>query len=205
MHRLLAPAVLLAALALGCESPTAAHRTTAAPHLDFTSGPSSLPNVLRSKEQLFFAWPDFDNDMAILVNPPADPAEPADLRECGGTQLPAELVAVQSVGELRGVIKQVRLARDVRIYVYQPAPPTFPALCAAVPIASGTGNLTSTDNDLLDTGNGVHAIGYRAQGTVELVGGGTARVTAVLQLLIRPDGTLQVVVGKVMLHPTGPS
>jgi len=76
--------------------------------------------------------------------------------------------------------------------VYSPVPAGFSgfmSLCGATPIAQGTGNLTSTDNDRLVTGNGANAFGFRAEGTVDLVAGGSARVLAEEQMLILPDGT----------------
>lgn len=47
-------------------------------------------------------------------------------------------------------------------------------LRTATPIAQGTGNVTSTDNDRLVTGNGANAFGFRAQGIVEFMSGGSA-------------------------------
>lgn len=201
MYCRLALAVVVSALTFGCESPPAELTLpVAGPSFDFTNGPSDLPNInFRGERRLFFAWPDFARDLAIIINAPADPG---DLTACGGTEPPPDLVSVQRVGELQEVLKVLRLARDVSIFVYQPAPPTFADLCAATPIAHGTGNLTSTDNDLFLSLTRANAFGFRAQGTVELVSGGRAQVTAELQLLILPDGTFRVLAINVMLHPT---
>lgn len=172
---------------------------TPGPSFDFTNGLSDLPNIFRVDARVFFAWPDFDRDLAILINAPADPS---DLVACGGTQPPPDLVHFQDVGQLQAVLKEVGLAREVSIFVYQPAPPTFADLCAATPIGQGMGSLTFTDTDLLLAGNGANAIGIRAQGTVQLVSGGIARVTAGLHILIKPDGTFTGR-GHVTLHPSG--
>lgn len=204
MNRRLALAVLVSAIAVGCDSPsmppTGLRPPFAEPRFDFTNGPSSLPNVFRFNNRVFFAWADFERNMAILVNSPTN--DPSDLRACGGALRP-DFVSVQRVGLLQEVLHALRLAREVNILVFDPAPATFEDLCAATPIASGTGNLTSTDNDIFVTGNGANAFGFRAQGTVELATGGSARVTAVQQLLIKPDGTFEVLVSSVMLHPLG--
>jgi hypothetical protein len=203
MYRRLALAVLVSAIAVGCDSPsmppTGPRPPFAEPRFDFTNGPSSLPNVFRLNNRIFFAWPDFDRNMAVLINTPADPS---DLLACGGAVRP-DFVSVQRVGLLQEVLHVLRLAREVNILVFDPAPATFEDLCEATPIASGTGNLTSSDNDLFLTGNGANAFGFRAQGTVELASGGSARVTAVQQLLIKPDGTFEVLVSSVILSPLG--
>jgi hypothetical protein len=173
---------------------------TPGPSFDFTNGPSGLPNIFRGDRRVFFAWADFDRDLAILINAPADPS---DLFACGGTQPPPDLVHVQRVGQLQEVLKQVGLAREVSIFVYQPAPPTFADLCAATPIGRGMGDFTATDNDLLGTGNGANAFGVRARGTVQLVSGGIARVTANALFVFKPDGTFGLFAANVMLGPSG--
>lgn len=75
-------------------------------------------------------------------------------------------------------------------------------LCQLSPFARGTGTLTSTDNDRQVTGNGADAFGFRGQGIVDLVSGGSARVLAESQRLIAPDGTItEILVSNVRLIP----
>src|SRR2546422_17631 len=78
----------------------------------------------------------------------------------------------------------------------------FMDLCQLSPFAQGTGNLTSTDNDRHVTGSGANAFGFRAEGIVDLVSGGSARVLAESERLIAPDGTVtEILVNNVRLIP----
>src|SRR3989442_11983308 len=161
-------------LATGCERPTTAGPAPSA-QFDFMNGPSDLPNVFRGDSVLLFVWADVSTNYVIVVNAPTGGVHA--LRRCGGALTP-EPQPVQTVGEMQDVMRQLRLLRDVNIHVYSPVPAGFSgfmSLCGATPIAQGTGNLTSTDNDRLVTGNGANAFGFRAEGTVDLVAGGSAR------------------------------
>jgi hypothetical protein len=195
-------AVGLAALlpATGCENPATVAARAPSPHFDFMNGPADLPNVVRGDSVLLFLWADLSSNYVIVVNAPA--AGVSALRRCGGPLTP-ELQPVQTVGEMQDVLRQVRLLRDVNIHLYSPARPggTFADLCPLSPVAQGTGNLTSTDNDRTVTGHGADAFGFRAQGVVTFAGGGSARVTAESQRLIRPDGSCcDILVNKVTVH-----
>jgi hypothetical protein len=186
---------------VACDRPVPV--TSRTPHLaaDFSNGPSDLPNVFRGDSVLLFVWPDYSTNLVIAINAPAGGV--ASVRRCGGSLRP-DPQPVQTVGELQDVMRQLRLLRDVNIHLYSPVPAGFSgfmSLCQATPIAQGTGNLTSTDNDRMVTGNGANAFGFRAQGVVDFVAGGSARVTAENQQLIRPDGTCcDVLVSNVTLH-----
>ena len=197
-----AAAVLALLLPVACEQPVPLGNRTAHLAADFTNGPSDLPNVFRGDSILLFVWPDYSTNLVIAINAPAGGV--ASVRRCGGSERP-DPQPVQTVGELQDVMRQLRLLRDVNIHLYSPVPAGFSgftSLCQATPIAQGTGNLTSTDNDRMVTGNGANAFGFRAQGVVEFVAGGSARVTAENQQLIRPDGTCcEVLVSNVTLHP----
>jgi hypothetical protein len=174
---------------------------------NFMNGPLDLPNVLRGEGIVIVAWADVAQDIAIVVNTPAGGV--SDFRRCGGAFGPT-LQPVQTVGELQGVLREVRLLRDVNIHLYRPVPDAFfhppagklplDAFCSASPYAQGTANVTSTDNDRLVTGSGANAFGFRAQGLVDLAGGGSSRLTAVRQAVIGPDGTLDVQISSVVLH-----
>jgi hypothetical protein len=101
------------------------------------------------------------------------------------------------------VLRQLRLLRDVNIHLYRPVPPgfaNFRDLCQASPFAVGRGNLTSTDNDRLVTGEGANAFGSRAEATVALIEGGLGHVTAERQALVMPDGTLVLLSSRVVLQ-----
>lgn len=206
INSLSATGLLLALLALGCERGTPLAGDVSSIQFDFMNGPSDLPNVFRSNATgqsgagILLVWPDFETDLVIVVNAPANPS---DLLACGGTERP-DLTPVQSVGELQEVIKELRLLRDVNLHLYRPVPPGFTQfreLCQASPIAQGTGNATSTDNDRFVTGSGANAFGFRAQGIVDLIEGESARVTGARQLLIKPDGTCcDVLLSNVTLH-----
>lgn len=192
-----ATAMVVGLFALACD---ARQLTPTAPQFDFTNGPSDLPNVFRGDSLLLFAWADSTTDLVIVINAPVNGVH--DLRVCGG-QLRPEFQPVQTVGGLQGVLRQLRILRDVNIHLYRPVPPGFTgvrSLCEARPFASGRGNLTSTDNDRLVTGEGANAFGNRAQAKVALVEGGSAHLTAHRQALVMPDGTLELLVSSVVLH-----
>lgn len=188
-------------LTTSCESPTRVARETGKAHFDFTKGPPDLPNVFRGDSILLFVWPDYSTNLVIAINAPDGGV--ASVRGCGGAERP-DPQPVQTVGAMQDVMRQLRLLRDVNIHLYSPVPAGFSgfmSLCHLTPIAQGTGNLTSTDNDRMVTGNGANAFGFRAQGVVDFVAGGSARVTAENQQLIRPDGTCcDVLVSNVTLH-----
>ena len=188
-------------LATACEHPTTAGPARSA-QFDFMNGPADLPNVFRGDSVLLFVWADLSTNYVIVVNAP--PGGVHALRRCGGALTP-EPQPVQTVGEMQDVLRQVRLLGDVNIHIYSPVPSpfrNFMDLCQLSPFAQGTGNLTSTDNDRHVTGNGADAFGFRAQGSVDLVSGGSARVLAESERLIAPDGTItEILVNNVRLIP----
>ncbi len=186
-------------LATACEHPTTAGPARSA-QFDFMNGPADLPNVFRGDSVLLFVWADVSTDLVIAVNAPTGGVHT--LRRCGGALTP-EPQPVQTVGEMQDVLRQLRLLRDVNIHIYSPVPSpfrNFMDLCQLSPFAQGTGTLTSTDNDRHVTGNGADAFGFRAQGIVDLVSGGSARVLAESQRLIAPDGAItEILVNNVRL------
>jgi len=188
-------------LATACEHPTTAGPARSA-QFDFMNGPADLPNVFRGDSVLLFVWADLSTNYVIVVNAP--PGGVHALRRCGGALTP-EPQPVQTVGEMQDVLRQLRLLGDVNIHIYSPVPSpfrNFMDLCQLSPFAQGTGNLTSTDNDRHVTGNGADAFGFRAQGSVDLVSGGSARVLAESERLIAPDGTVtEILVNNVRLIP----
>lgn len=196
---LVGTALFLLLLAVACENTGPVASRAGAAHFDFSNGPADLPNVFRGDSVLLFLWTDVTTNLVIVVNAP--PGGVHAVRRCGGPDRPAPQ-PVQTVGEMQDVLRQLRLLRDVNMHLYSPIPPGFTGfldLCQATPIAQGTGNVTSTDNDRLVTGNGANAFGFRAQGIVELAGGGSARVLAESEQLIRPDGTRVTLVSNVAL------
>ncbi len=201
------PQILVAAgaamlvVATGCERPTMAGPAGSA-QFDFMNGPADLPNVFRGDSVLLFVWADVSTDLVIVVNAPSGGVHA--LRRCGGALTP-EPQPMQTVGEMQDVLRQLRLLGDVNIHIYSPVPSpfrNFMDLCQLTPFAQGSGNLTSTDNDRHVTGNGADAFGFRAQGIVDLVSGGSARVLAESERLIAPDGTItEILVNNVRLIP----
>src|SRR2546422_6949571 len=197
-------AVGLAALlpATGCESPIRVAGQAQSAQFDFMNGPYDLPNVFRGDSTLLFVWADVSTDLVIVVNAP--PGGVHALRRCGGALTP-EPQPVQTVGEMQDVLRQLRLLRDVNIHIYSPVPTpfrNFMDLCQLGPYAQGSGNLTSTDNDRTVRGSGANAFGFRAEGIVDLVSGGSARVLAESERLIAPDGTVtEILVNNVRLIP----
>jgi hypothetical protein len=193
--------LLVLLLALACDQPAPVANDVSVVEADFMNGPPDLPNVFRGDSILLFVWADVATDLVIVVNAPAGGVHA--LVRCGGTVRP-DPQPVQTVGEFQDVARQLRLLRDVNIHLYRPVPPGFAGfadLCQATPFAVGTGNLTSTDNDRHVTGDGANAFGFRAEGIVDFADGGSAGVTAESERLIKPDGTREVLVSNVVLHP----
>ncbi len=189
-HPLLTAGLAVLLPVTGCDNPTTVAARPPSVRFDFMNGPSDLPNVFRGDSVLLFVWADVSTDLVIVVNAPAGGVRA--LRRCGGALTP-EPQPVQTVGEMQDVLRQLRLLRDVNIHIYSPVPTpfrNFMDLCQLSPYAQGSGNLTSTDNDRTVTGNGADAFGFRAQGVVDLVSGGSARVLAESERLIAPDGTV---------------
>jgi hypothetical protein len=201
IQSLSAAGFLVPLLAFGCEKPVPVANDAPIAQLDFMNGPSDLPNVFRGDSILLFAWADPATDLVIVINAPSGGVH--EVVRCGGSQRP-ERQPVQSVGEVQGVLRQLRILRDANIHLYRPVPPGFTNvldLCQHTPFAHGTGNLTSTDNDRFVTGEGANAFGSRAEAVVDFVAGGSARVLAERQALVKPDGTREVLVSNVVLLP----
>src|SRR6266699_595842 len=201
-HMLVAFGSAALLLTTGCDNPFTAGARPPSAQFDFMNGPADLPNVVRGDSVLMFVWADVSTNYVIVVNAPLGGVHA--LRRCGGALTP-EPQPVQTVGEMQDVLRQLRLLRDVNIHIYSPVPSpfrNFMDLCQLSPYAQGSGNLTSTDNDRTVTGNGADAFGFRAQGIVDLVSGGSARVLAESERLIAPDGTVtEILVKNVRLIP----
>jgi hypothetical protein len=91
--------------------------------------------------------------------------------------------------------------RDVNLIVYQFAegPVASPCQLVGAPVLGiGTGKFTFI---LLDTGPGGTVIHVTVQGTIDLVGGGQARLLATVRVTILPDGTLLFDEERVRLTP----
>ncbi len=200
--QLAATVLLVPLLVVACDPPAAVTTRSPNPQFDFMNGPADLPNVFRGDSVLLFVWADVTTNYVIVVNAPLGGVHA--LRRCGGALTP-EPQPVQTVGEMQDVLRQLRLLRDVNIHIYSPVPSpfrNFTDLCQLSPFAQGTGNLTSTDNDRHVTGSGANAFGFRAEGIVDLVSGGSARVLAESERLIAPDGTVtEILVNNVRLIP----
>lgn len=194
-------ALPLLLMTIACDRPAPIAPEGPRPQLDFTNGPSDLPNVFRGDSILLFVWPDYSTNVVIAINAPDGGV--SRVRRCGGPDRPAPQ-PVQTVGEMQDVMRQLRLLRDVNIHLYSPVPAGFSgflSLCNLTPMAHGTGNVTSTDNDRQVTGAGADAFGFRAEGMVSFADGSSARVIAELQELILPDGTCcRVLVSRVSVR-----
>ena len=93
------------------------------------------------------------------------------------------------------------MGRDVNLVVYEfGAGPVTDAcqLVGAPVVGTGTGDFNYT---VLATAGGAVALHVTAQGTIDLVSGGQARVFATARITVLPDGTLLFDEERVRLTP----
>jgi len=99
-----------------------------------------------------------------------------------------------------GVVVDVS-ARDVNLVVYQFGGGVVTDICqlvAAPVLGTGSGNYST---QLIVSGPGATILHVTAQGIIDLVSGGQARVLATAQVTILPDGTLLLDKERVRLTP----
>lgn len=189
---------------LGCresQSPTDTYEPYL-PAYNYTNGPSSPgPVVFRLHEPdwFVFLFPDFRADLIASVGlaerfsvfcEPALPSIP-----------PQDL---QFLFSPTGRLALLLQGRDMPVLIYAGAmvgtAEEFCAHLATAPIiAKGTARVVFNHHDL----NTEASNGYRAQGIVELTGGGQAQFSGVVKFVTTPDGNTRVVVSQVNLSPRG--
>lgn len=185
-------ALVFGALALGCShEPTA---NTSSPELNYSNGPSNLPNVFRFEGIVGGAtFVDPRTDLLVIDGLPDNPA---DATICGGSEEIANLADFQVSGAIQEVFHLLAQAEE-NIHVYRLS--TFVDICTSEPIAQGSGRLIINDNDAAVSGTRTNSFGARLVGPVTLAGGGTAHLTAANRFLIHPDGTFRLVSSSVHL------
>lgn len=185
---------VLSCITLGCTEGLSTGPRDGEPALNYSNGPSNLPNVFR-----------FEGIVggALVFDPETDliaidglPDNPADASICGGTEEIANLADFQVSGDLRDVF-HVLAQSELNIHVYRLS--TFESICTSEPIAQGRGRLIINDNDAGVSGTRTNSFGHRLNGPVTLAGGGTAHLAAHTRFLIQPDGTFVVVSEQVHL------
>jgi hypothetical protein len=183
-------ALLVSGFALGC----GAERETLAPQLNYSNGPSDLPNVFRFEGIVGGAA--FVDPVTDLIAFDGLPDDPADATICGGTEEIANLADFQVSGDLTDVFHLLAQA-DENIHVYQLS--TFVDICTSEPLAQGSGRLVLNDNDAAVSGTRTNSFGARLVGPVTLTDGDTAHLVAEIRILIERDGTFRVVSESVQL------
>jgi hypothetical protein len=137
---------------------------------------------------------------ALLAGlPPGGTAE--DL--CNGTVAPGDIgdILGQFILTPPGGTLFHEQGRDANFVVYQYGGGivTDPCQLVGAPIlGTGTGDFTF---NFMDTGPGALVAHVTARGTIDLVGGGQARVFALDRIVVRPDGTLLFDVEEVRVTP----
>lgn len=206
MYRAMPTLAVISMLAACSESvdPTAEDAS-----FNFINGPESPgPFVVREVESSFFIL--FNDDRAAqlvsLVRPP-DP--PGDVFPCGGNQGLDE-ADLQLVFHAGGAINMLLTGDDVSVYLYERAPFLTAliggGLCNAVltvaPIARGTGDFVSHDNDAFFSGSRTNAFGWSIRGTVAaLAGGEEFRYHNEYHGVVAPDGELRHLTSRITLTP----
>jgi hypothetical protein len=196
-------ALLLACIGCGqASSPTAVpDLNEPGPRFTFANAPST-PNVFRGEAGIVMSFFDPESGLDIWIGLPEDPSS---VFFCDGPSFDIGPVAEQSAGQLQDAFNALFLGRGMEIHVYAKDDNTsFTDVCVDSPIAQGTGNLTSNDNDVLTAGPGANSFNLRIQGTLDdVVNGGKLRVTGVFHYVFLPNGTFKVLRQSVALHPIG--
>lgn len=202
---------LAALVALGCSDYPAAtgHDRVIARSFDFMNGPAEAgPVLFRTADDDFFLLLDTDRetDLATLIRLP-DP--PSDVTHCGGSQplVPADL---QLVFHSNDAINSLLIGREARAYVYERH--TFVAaaqqtgICGAIatqaPLAQGSVDFVSHDNDTFFSGAHADAFGWSASGVVvSAFDGSLLRLLDESHGVLGADGSLLNAVSRITLTP----
>jgi hypothetical protein len=76
-------------------------------------------------------------------------------------------------------------------------------ICEATEIGRGPGEFTATDSDVFLAGPGADSFGETITANLDLVGGGRAHLVIGLRIVVKPDGSVKVVVLRYDLKPIG--
>ena len=165
------------------------------PQYLYSNGPST-PNVFRYSDSFAFGVADDRSGLIAWAGLPSDPTQAVD---CGGNQT-AEPVPLQLAG-LNQALNVLAVAQEINIHVYGPNT-ALEDTCFAPPIASGTGHLVYTDNDVAVTGPGAESFGLSLVGVVTTIPGGeTLRLQGQWRWLVSPDGEFQQITSHLSLTP----
>jgi hypothetical protein len=188
------PLLLVSSFALACAvDSTSPPSTPLHPRLDATAAAPEFPNVVRFQDQFVVSIQDPETDLIAFAGLPDDPTQSA---SCGGDE-PFGIIDFHSAG-LRQGVEHVVAKGEVNLDVYRLS--TFAGPCVSTPIAEGTGRVIYTDNDAFITGNGGVSWGFRMEGHVTLVGGGSAHLLAHNRFQVLPDDTFRRVFRQVRLN-----
>ena len=196
-----ASATLVAAVALvisacGDTDPAAPTTPAVTPQYIYTNGPNT-PNVFRdSNNNIQFGLSDEQLGLIAWVGLASDPTQGLD---CGGDEAGTP-IPVQVAG-LFQAFNALVVAREINIHVYD-INTSLEDTCFAQPIASGTGHMVYTDNDLAVIGPGAEAFGLSLNGIVTTTAGGeTLRVQGGFRWVVSPDGGFRPASSRLSLTP----
>jgi hypothetical protein len=204
-HRFVALTGLATLLLLGCtegKAPTEANPTR--PSDNFTNGPPTPgPLILRVREPdwFVFLFPDLRAQLTASVG-----IEERFSVFCEPEPITIPPQDLQFLFSPTGRIAVLVQGRDMPVVIYAGAiagadVTEFCTHLATAPIiATGTAHIVFNHHDLSSEASN----GYRAQGTVELTGGGgQAHFSGVVKFVTTPDGSTRVLVSQVTLSPLG--
>jgi hypothetical protein len=194
LHR--ATLALLSFSLFACDQPPTVTSPTE-PRFDFLEGPTVLPNLFRTEANIGISVPDPESGLLVFAGLPNPPSS---LVRCGGT-VPFDPVSIQSSGELRDVLQDLRIARGITISVFYLS--SFRGPCASTPFAVGQGMAMRTDNDLLTSLTRANTFAMRVSGDVSAANGDRYHVNADLRFVVLPDFSFKTVVQSVNLVPIG--
>lgn len=187
--------LLATSFALGCAVDSAGPPTVPLqPRLDVGTAGPEFPNVVRFEGEFVFFIFDPETDLVALAGAPDDPAAAF---PCGGDQ-PFAIVDFQEAGVRQGVIHALVKGDEVNLHVFRLS--TFVNPCVSSPIAVGEGRLMYVDNDAFLSGTRGNSWGFRMEGDVTLVGGGSAHLMAHNRFQVLPDGTFRRIFRQVRLN-----
>jgi hypothetical protein len=201
-HRFVALIGLATLLMLGCSGDGVPEPTS--PSENFTNGPATPgPLILRLSEPdwFVFLFPDLQAQLTATVG---IVERFSAFCEPGPITIPPE--DLQFLFSPTGRLALLLQGREMPVIIYAGAIPgrDIGAFCAQLStapiIATGTAHVVFNLKDFRTESSN----GYRAQGVVQLTGGGQAQFSGVVKFVTTPDGNTRFLVSQVNLSPTGP-
>lgn len=196
--RITCSTLLGAVLLVGCTEqnvPTASTDALPTPAFNFLNGPAAPgPIIVRFQDQFVTFYSDFDRGLTAIHGVDI-------VALCAGDPFFFELVDIQDVTNPTeaAAVNELFQGDDLTTSVWAFTLVGFSCapFVATIPLATGTADLTSTDNDffafLRDEPARANAFGFTAQGRLNLTSGGTAHFNGEFRAVFKPGESFRAV------------